>query len=116
MCEAFDYREGSVNIGGRLIINFCFADDIAINAEEEEEADVLEYRLDITTTRYKMETCPGMTNTPKASKERARLKVRGRSGELQVPWRKIISSEGSNPEILFRVAQTTAAFSRLKII
>ena len=28
----------------------------------------------------------------------------------------IISNEGSKPEILFRIAQTTAAFSRLKII
>ena len=28
----------------------------------------------------------------------------------------IISNEGSKPEILFRIAQTTAALSRLKII
>ena len=35
MCEAFDDNEGSVSIGGRLIItNFRFADDIVINAEE----------------------------------------------------------------------------------
>ena len=37
-----------------------------------------------------------------------------RSGELQVPW--IISNEGSKPEILSRIVQTTVAFSRLKII
>ena len=36
------------------------------------------------------------------------------SGKLQVPWG--ISNEGSNPDILSRIAQTTAALSRLKII
>ena len=41
MCEALDDHEGSVSIGGRLITNFRFADDIVVNAEEEEEADIL---------------------------------------------------------------------------
>ena len=41
MCEALDDHEGSVNIGGGLITNFRFADDIVVNAEEEEEAGVL---------------------------------------------------------------------------
>ena len=36
----------------RLITNFRFADDIVVNAEEEEEAGVLIDRLDRTTTRY----------------------------------------------------------------
>ena len=46
MCEALDDHEGSVSIGGRLITNFRFADDIVVNAEEEEEAGVLVDRLD----------------------------------------------------------------------
>ena len=58
MCEALDDHEGSVSIGGRLITNFRFADDIVVNAEEEEEAGVLEDPLDRTTTRYKMEIGP----------------------------------------------------------
>ena len=33
MCEALDDHEGSVSIGGRLITDFRFADDIAANAE-----------------------------------------------------------------------------------
>ena len=45
MCEALDDHEGSVSIGGRLITNFRFADDIVVNAEEEEEAGVLVDRL-----------------------------------------------------------------------
>ena len=45
MCEALDDHEGSVCIGGRLITNFRFADDIVVNAEEEEEDGVLVDRL-----------------------------------------------------------------------
>ena len=41
MCEALDDHEGSDSIGGRLITTFRFADDIVVNAEEEEEAGVL---------------------------------------------------------------------------
>ena len=41
MCEALGDHEDSISIGGRLIINFRFADDIVVNAKEEEEAGVL---------------------------------------------------------------------------
>ena len=61
MYEALDGHEGSVSIGGRLITNLCFADDIVVNAEEKEEAGVLVDRLDTTTTRYKMEIGPDKT-------------------------------------------------------
>ena len=52
MCEALDDHESSVSTGGRLITNFRFADDIVVNAEEEEEAGALVDRLDTITTRY----------------------------------------------------------------
>ena len=65
---ALDDQEGSVRIGGRLITNFCFADDIVVNAEEEEERGAMVDRLDRTTTKYKMEIGPDktkvMTNNP----------------------------------------------------
>ena len=77
MCEALDNHEGSVSIGGRLVTNFRFANDIVVNAEEEEEAGVLIDRLDRTTTRYKLEIGPDKTKkwwqtTQMASKERSR--------------------------------------------
>ena len=53
MCEALDDHEDSDSIGGRPITNFLFADDIVVNAEEEEEAGVLTDRLDRTTTGTK---------------------------------------------------------------
>ena len=121
MCEALDDHEGSVSIGGRLIANFRFADDIVVNAEEEEEAGVLVDRLDRTTTRYKMEIRQDktkmMTNNPNGFQRKIRLKgQRLKEVENFKYLGAIISNEGSQPEILSRIAQTTAAFSRLKVI
>ena len=61
MCEALDDHEGSVSIGGQLFTNCRFADDIVVNAEEEEEAGVLLDCLDTTTIEYKMEIGPDKT-------------------------------------------------------
>ena len=121
MCEALDDHEGSVSIGGRLITNFRFADDIVVNADEEEEAGVLIDRLDRTTTRYKMEIGPDktkvMTNNPNGFQRE--IKIEGQRLEEVENFKylgAIISNEGSKLEILSRIAQTTAALSRLKII
>ena len=73
MCEALDDHEGGVSIGGRLITNFRFADDIVVNTEEEEEAGILVDRLNTTSTRCKMETRQKWWQTTQmASKERSR--------------------------------------------
>ena len=78
MCEALDDNEGRISIGGRLITDLSIADDIVVNAEEEEKADVLLDRLDTTNTRYKMEIGPDetkmITNNPNGLQ---REKVRG---------------------------------------
>ena len=91
MCEALDDHDGSVSIGGRLIANFRFADDIVVNAEEEDEAGILIDRLDKTTTRYKMEIGPDktkvMTNNPNGfQRDQDKRSEARRSGNLQVPW------------------------------
>ena len=116
---ALDDHESSVSIGGRLITNFRFADDI--NAEEEEEAGVLVNRLDTTTTRYKMEIGTDKTkvvaNNPNGFQRE--INVKGQRLEEVENFKylgAIISNEGSKPEILSRIARTTAALSRLKII
>ena len=121
MCEALDGHEGCVSIGGRLITNFFFADDIVVNAEDEEEASVLVDRLDTTTTRYKMEIGPDKTKvmTNNLNGFQREIKIKGqRLEEVEnfIYLEAIISNEGSKPEILSRIAQTTAALSRLKII
>ena len=121
MCEALDDHEGSVSIGGRHIKNFRFADDIVVNAVEEEEAGVLVDRLDRTITRYKMEIGPDktkvMTNNPNGFQRE--IKIKGQMQEEVENFKylgAIISNEGSKPEILSKIAQTTAALSRLKVI
>ena len=51
-------HKGSVIIGGRIFINFLFADhvcDIVVNAEEKEEAGDNTTSMDTTCTMYKME-------------------------------------------------------------
>ena len=78
-------------------------------------------RLDTTTTRYKMEIGPDkmkvMTNNPDGFQRE--IKIRGQKLEA-VPNFKylgtIISNEGSKPEILSRIARTTAANFRVKIV
>ena len=119
ICEALDDHEGSVSIGGRLITNFRFADDIVVNAEEEEEAGVFVDRLDRTTTRYKMEIGPDktkvMTNNPNGFQRE--IKVKGKMLKEVENFKylgAIISNEGSKPEILSRTARITAAISRLR--
>ena len=121
MCEALDDHEGSVSIGGQLITNFRFADDIVVNAGEEEESGLLVDRLDTTTTRYKMEIGPDetkvMTNNPNCFQREN--KIKGQRLEEVETFKylvAIISNEGSKPEVLSRIAQTTPALSRLKII
>ena len=121
MCEALDDYVGSVSIGGRLITNPRFADDTVVNAEEEEEAGVLTDRLDRITTRYKKEIGPdktkGMTNNPNGFQRQ--IKIKGQRLEEVENFKylgTIVSNEGSKPEILFRIAHTTAALSRLEII
>ena len=121
MYEALDDHEGIVSTGIRLLTSFRFADDIVLYANEAEEADVLVDRLDTTTTRYKMEIGPDktkvMTNNPNGFQREIKIKdQRLEEVENFKYLGEILSNEGSKPEILSRITQTTAALSILKII
>ena len=75
ICEALDDHESSVSIG----LPFRFADDIVVNAEEEEEAGVLVDRHDTTTTtKYQMEIGPDntkvMINNPNVFQREIKIK------------------------------------------
>ena len=75
MCEALDDHEGSVSIGGWLITNFRFADDTVVNAEEEEDADIIVDRIQPPqSTKWRsVQTRQKWWQTTKmASKERSR--------------------------------------------
>ena len=98
------------------------SDDIVVNAEEEEEeAGVLIDHLDRTTTRYKMEIGPDKTKVMinNANGFQREIKIKGQRLEGVQNFKylgAIISNEGSKPESLSRIAQTTAAHFRMKII
>ena len=79
--EALDDHEVSVSIGGRLITNFRFADDIVVNAEEQ-EAGVL---VDVSIQPPKGTKWRSVqTRLPKRDQDKRSEATR--SGELQVPW------------------------------
>ena len=103
MCEALDDHEGSVSIGGRLITNFRFADDIVVYAKEEEEAGVLIDRLDRTITRYKMEIGPDKTKvmTNNSDGFQREIKIKGQRLE-EVENFKYLGATGADPGFLDR--------------
>ena len=85
---------------------------------EEELAKLVEC-LDKASTAYGMEITAEktklMTNTTSGINKE--IKVNGQKRETVASFKylgSVITDEGSKPEILFRIAQTTAALTRLK--
>ena len=119
MTDALEEHEGTVSIGGRTITNLRFADDIDGLAGEEEELANLAERLDKTFTAYGMEISVEKTKlmTNNTSGINTEIKVNGQRLETVTSFKhvsSVITDEGSKPEILSRIAQTTAALTRLK--
>jgi len=121
MADALEGHCGTVSIGGRMITNLRFADDIdGLAGEEQELADLVE-RLDKTSTAYGMqisaEKTKLMTNNTNGISTDIRV-----NGERLVTVKSfkylgaIVSDEGSKPEILARIAQTTTALTKLNAI
>ena len=125
MSDALEEHDGKVSIGGRNITNLRFADDIDALAEEQHELEALVESLDKTCPRYKMEI----------SAEKTKLMTNSANGiqrEINVKRQKlgtvtsfkylgaVVSDNGSKveskPEVLSRIAQATAALTKLKPI
>ena len=112
-------NEGTVSIGGRTITNLRFADDIDGLAGEEEELANLVERLDKASKVYGMEISVEKTKlmTNNTSGINTEIKVNGQKLETVTSFKylgPVITDEGSKPEILSRIAQATAALTRLK--
>ena len=111
MADALEDHEGTVSIGGRTITNLCFAENIDGLAGHLEEASTA-YGMQISAEKTQL-----MTNN-----------TNGISTDITIDNKKmdnvrrfkylgaIVSDEGSKPEVLFRIAQTTAAVTKLKVI
>ena len=119
MTDALEDHEGTVSIGSRTTTNLRFADDIDGSAEEEEELANLVERLDKASTAYGMEISAKKTKltTNNTIGINTEIKVNGQKLEAVTSFKylgSVITDEGSKPEILSRIAQTTAALTRLK--
>ena len=119
MTDALEDLEGTVSIGGRAITNLCFADDIDGLAEEEEELAKLVGYLHKASTAYGMEITAKKTKlmTNNISGINTDIRVNGQKLETVTSFKylgSMITDKGSKPEILSRIAQTTAALTRLK--
>ena len=113
MTDALEENEGTVSIGGRTITNLRFADDIDGLAGEEEELANLVERFDKGSTAYGMEISAEKTKlmTNNTSGINTEIKVNGQKLETVTSFKylgSVITDEGSKPEILSRIAQTTA--------
>ena len=119
MTDALKDHEGTVSIGGRTITNFRFADDIDGLAGEEGELANLAEHLDKASTANGMEISAEKTKlmTNNTSGINIETKVNGQRLETVTSFKylgSVITNEGSKPEILSRIAEATAALTRLK--
>ena len=112
MAHVLEDHEGTVSIGGRTIANLRFADDIDGLAVEEEEVASLVERLDKASTAYGLEISAEKTklitnNTSGINTDQSQWTEASDSHKLQVPG---LSYKWWG----FRIAQATAALTRLK--
>ena len=109
MTDALEDHEGTVNIGGRTITNLHLADEINGSAGEEGLAKLVEHS-DKASTAYSMEKINLMANN--TSGINTEIKVNEQKLETVTSFKylgSVITDEGSKPEILSRIVQTTAA-------
>ncbi|GFN78993.1 endonuclease-reverse transcriptase [Plakobranchus ocellatus] len=120
MTDALEDHCGT-SIGGISITNLRFADDIDGLAGNECEVASLVEQLDKASSNFGMEISAEKTKIMTNSKEPSKkeTKINGQILESVTKFKylgSIISDEGSKPEILSRIAQTTAALTKLKPI
>ena len=121
MSDALEEHDGKVSTGGRTITSLRFVDVIDALAEEEQELEALAESLNKTCTRYKMkisaEKTKLMTNSTIGTQREIKVKGQklGRVTSFKYPGA-IVSDEGSKLEVLSRIAQATAALTKLKPI
>ena len=121
MADALEDHEGTVSIGSWTITNLRLADDIDGLAGQEWELVKLVNHLEKASTAYGMQI----------SAEKIQLMTNNTNGintDITIDNKKlgfvrsfkylgaIVSDEGPKPEVLSRIAQTTAAVTKLKVI
>ena len=121
MTDALEDQQGTVSIEGRTITNLRFADDIDGLAGKEEELASLVDRLDKTSAAFGMEISAEKTKlmTNNANGISIDIRINGEKLDEVDSFKylgAVVTDQGSKPEVLSRIAQTTAALARLKTI
>ena len=114
--DALEDHEGTVSTRGKAVINLRFADDTDGLAGEEEELAKLAERLGKACTAYGMEISAEKTKlmTNNINGIDNELKINGKKLDTVTSFKylgSVITDEGSKPEILSRIAHTTAALT-----
>ena len=81
MSDELEEHMSNVSIGGMIFIDYRFADEIVLNAEEEEEAGDIVISMDTTCIRYKIDTGPDKTRSMRLSKSDKDKRPKARRGE-----------------------------------
>ena len=121
MTDALENHEGTVKIGGRIITNLHFADDIDGLAGKEEELENLVKKVETASTAYGMEISPEKTKimSNKANGLTKTIKVKGYNLETVTNFKylgAIMTDEGTKREVLTRIMQATSALTKLKTV
>ena len=121
MHEALEDHEGTVTVGGRLITNLRFADDIDGLAGTEKELGSMIGKLDKTSRDFGMEISAEKTKimTNRANGFTKNIKLNNQELEEVTNFKylgAIVTDEGSRREVLSRIAQATSALTKLKTI
>ena len=121
MSNALEEHDGKVSIGGRNITNLRIADNIDALAEEEQELEALAESLDKDCTRFIMKISAEKTKlvANSANGIQREVKVKGQKLVVVTSFKylgAVVSDDGSKPEVLSRIAQATAALTKMKPI
>ena len=121
MTDALENHEGTVKIGGRIITNLRFADDIDGLAGKEEELENLVKKVETASTAYGMEISTEKTKimSNNANGLTKIIKVKGYNLETVTNFKylgAIVTDEGTKREVLTRIAQATLALTKLKTV
>ena len=121
MNDALDNHVGSVNIGGKIITNLRFADDIDGLAGSESELANLIIIIDNTARAYGMEINSTKTQIMANSEGSFTSEIKINNEPLKVVdsfkyLGAIIDDKCSKADILARTGQTIAALSRLNVM
>lgn len=119
--EALTEHEGTVTVGGRIITNLHFADNINVLAGKEEELTYLVYCLKRTSCDFGKEISAEKTKFLSDEDNQFTTDITVSNQKTQKVTRfkylgSVITHDRCKTEILSRKAQTTATMTKIKTI